>query len=155
MSENIREERLLAESMSHFVLTNYSNTKEKQYSNPIKLQSPYPTNDSVTIVTRSLEGIRKIYRKGYRYKKAGVILYGLSKANQKRGLLDNDRENSDAIMSTLDRINHRYGSSTIRLASEGITKTGRMKREKESHCYTTRVDELVQVKSKSKERLII
>ena len=147
VAEKIREERLVAESMSIFVLTNYFNRKEKQYSNSIKLQLPYPTNDSLKIVKRSLEGIRKIYRKGYRYKKAGVILYGLSNANQTRGLLDNDRENSDAIMSTLDRINHRYGSSTIRLASEGITKTWRMKREKVSPCYTTRFDELVKVKS--------
>ena len=147
VAEKIREERLVAESMSVFVLTNYFNRKEKQYSNSIKLQLPYPTNDSVKIVKRSLEGIRKIYRKGYRYKKAGVILYGLSNANQTRGLLDNDRENSDAIMSTLDRINHRYGSSTIRLASEGITKSWRMKREKVSPCYTTRFDELVKVKS--------
>ena len=147
VAEKIREERLVAESMSVFVLTNYFNRKEKQYSNSIKLQLPYPTNDSIKIVKRSLEGIRKIYRKGYRYKKAGVILYGLSNANQTRGLLDNDRENSDAIMSTLDRINHRYGSSTIRLASEGITKSWRMKREKVSPCYTTRFDELVKVKS--------
>ena len=147
VAEKIREERLVAESMSVFVLTNYFNRKEKQYSNSIKLQLPYPTNDSVKIVKRSLEGIRKIYRKGYRYKKAGVILYGLTNANKTRGLLDNDRENSDAIMSTLDRINHRYGSSTIRLASEGITKSWRMKREKVSPCYTTRFDELVKVKS--------
>ena len=147
VAEKIREERLVAESMSVFVLTNYFNRKEKQYSNSIKLQLPYPTNDSIKIVKRSLEGIRKIYRKGYRYKKAGVILYGLTNANQTRGLLDNDRENSDAIMSTLDRINHRYGSSTIRLASEGITKSWRMKREKVSPCYTTRFDELVKVKS--------
>ena len=147
VAEKIREERLVAESMSIFVLTNYFNRKEKQYSNSIKLQLPYPTNDSVKIVKRSLEGIRKIYRKGYRYKKAGIILYGLTKANKTRGLLDNDRKNSDAIMSTLDRINHRYGSSTIRLASEGITKSWRMKREKVSPCYTTRFDELVKVKS--------
>ena len=147
VAEKIREERLVAESMSVFVLTNYFNRKEKQYSNSIKLQLPYPTNDSIKIVKRSLEGIRKIYRKGYRYKKAGVILYGLTNASQTRGLLDNDRENSDAIMSTLDRINHRYGSSTIRLASEGITKSWRMKREKVSPCYTTRFDELVKVKS--------
>ena len=147
VAEKIREERLVAESMSVFVLTNYFNRKEKQYSNSIKLQLPYPTNDSIKIVKRSLEGIRKIYRKGYRYKKAGVILYGLTNANKTRGLLDNDRENSDVIMSTLDRINHRYGSSTIRLASEGITKSWRMKREKVSPCYTTRFNELVKVKS--------
>ena len=135
-----------AESMSIIVLTNYFNRKEKQYSNSIKLQLPYPTNNSIKIVKRALEGIKKIYRQGYRYKKAGVILYGLTKAKQTRGLLDYDREISDSIMNTLDRINERYGSSTIRLASEGVEKSWRMRRESVSPCYTTRFDDLVEAK---------
>ncbi len=147
VAEKIREEGLMAESMSVFVLTNYFNRKEKQYSNSIKLQLPFPTNNSIKIVKRVLQGIRKIYREGYRYKKAGVILYGLSKSSQVKGLLDYDRESSDAIMSTMDRINGRYGSSVIRLASEGIEKSWRMKREKVSPCYTTNFDDLVKVKT--------
>ena len=146
VAEKIREEGLVAESMSIFVLTNYFNRKEKQYSNSIKLQLPYPTNNSIKIVKRALEGIKKIYREGYRYKKAGVILYGLTKAKQTRGLLDYDRESSDLIMSTLDRINERYGSSTIRLASEGVDKSWNMRRESISPCYTTRFDDLVEAK---------
>ena len=66
VSEKIREEGLVAESMSVFVLTNHFNRKEKQYSNSIKLQLPFPTNNSIKIVKRTLEGIRKIYREGYR-----------------------------------------------------------------------------------------
>ncbi len=147
VTEKIREEGLVAESMSVFLLTNYFNKKEKQYSNSVKLQLPYPTNNSIKIVRRALEGLRKIYRKGYRYKKAGVILYGLARANQKRGLLDYDRESSDSIMNTMDRINERYGSSTIRLASEGIEKSWRMRRESVSPCYTTNFDDLVEVKT--------
>ena len=146
VAEKIREEGLVAESMSIFVLTNYFNRKEKQYSNSIKLQLPYPTNNSIKIVKRALEGIKKIYREGYRYKKAGVILYGLTKAKQTRGLLDYDRESSDSIMNTLDRINERYGSSTIRLASEGVDKSWSMRRESVSPCYTTRFDDLVEAK---------
>ena len=146
VAKKIREEGLVAESMSIFVLTNYFNRKEKQYSNSVKLQLPYPTNNSIKIVKRALEGIRKIYREGYRYKKAGVILYGLTKAKQTRGLLDYDRENSDSIMNTLDRINERYGSSTIRLASEGVDKSWSMRRESVSPCYTTRFDDLVEAK---------
>ena len=147
VAEKIREEGLMAESMSVFVLTNYFNRKEKQYSNSIKLQLPFPTNNSIKIVKRALQGIRKIYREGYRYKKAGVILYGLSKSSQVKGLLDYDRESSDAIMNTMDRINGRYGSSVIRLASEGVEKSWRMKREKVSPCYTTNFDDLVEVKT--------
>ena len=147
VAEKIREEGLVAESMNVFILTNYFNRKEKQYSNSIKLQLPYPTNNSIKIVKRALEGIRKIYREGYRYKKAGVILYGLSRASQTKGLLDYDRESSESIMNTMDRINRRYGSSAIRLASEGIKKSWRMKRESVSPCYTTSFDDLVEVKT--------
>ena len=45
--------------MSIFVLTNHFNRREKQYSNSIKLQLPYPTNNSIKIVKRALDGVRK------------------------------------------------------------------------------------------------
>ena len=147
VSEKIREEGLVAESMSVFVLTNHFNRREKQYSNSIKLHLPYPTNNSIKIVKRALEGIRKIYQSGYRYKKAGVILYGLTRHNVTRGLLDYDRDISDQIMNTMDKVNNRYGSSTLKIASEGIEKIWKMKRENVSPCYTTRFDDIVVVKS--------
>ena len=147
VSEKIREEGLVAESMSVFVLTNHFNRREKQYSNSIKLHLPYPTNNSIKIVKRALEGIRKIYRSGYRYKKAGVILYGLTRHNLTRGLLDYDRDISDKIMNTIDEVNNRYGSSTLKIASEGIERIWKMKRENVSPCYTTRFDDIAVVKS--------
>ena len=147
VSEKIREEGLVAESMSVFVLTNHFNRREKQYSNSIKLQLPFPTNNSIHIVKRALEGVRKIYRPGYRYKKAGVILYGLTRHNLTKGLLDYDREISDSMMEVMDKINNRYGSATLKIASEGIEKMWRTKRENVSPCYTTRFSELAEVKS--------
>ena len=145
VAEKIREEKLVSESMNVFLLTNHFNKREKQYSNSIKLQLSFPTNDSIKIVKRALEGIRQIYRSGYRYKKAGIILYELNRASEIRGLLDVDRDKSDFMMKTIDQINYRYGSSTIKLASEGIKKKWSMKREKISSCYTTRFDELLEV----------
>jgi len=56
VAEKIREEDLIAQSMSVFVLTNHFNKKEKQYSNSIKLQLDYPTSDSKLIVKRAVEG---------------------------------------------------------------------------------------------------
>ena len=107
--------------------------------------NPNQSGNCIKIVKKSLEGIRKIYRSNYRYKKAGVILYGLSKHGVTQGLLDYDREVSDRMMQTIDTINNRYGSSTLKIASEGIKKTWKMRRENVSQCYTTRFDELVEV----------
>jgi len=145
VAEKIREEKLVAQSMSIFVLTNHFNKKEKQYSNSIRLQLSFPTNDSIKIVKRALEGVRQIYRSGYRYKKTGIILHELNKASKIKGLFDVDRNQSDSIMKTIDQINYRYGDSTIKLASEGIEKRWSMRRENVSPCYTTRFEELLEV----------
>ena len=146
-AEKIRAEDLIAQSMSVFVLTNHFNKKEKQYSNSIKLQLDYPTSDSKLIVKRAVEGVKRIYKNGYRYKKAGIILYELHNSSSVRGLLDYDRPRSDSLMKSLDEINYRYGSSTLRLAAEGIKKGWQMRREKVSPSYTTSFNQLMIVKS--------
>jgi len=147
VAEKIREEGLIAQSMSIFVLTNHFNKKEKQYSSSIKLQFDYPTSDSKLIVKRAVEGIKRIYKEGYRYKKAGIILYELHSSSSVRGLLDYDKPRTDSLMRSLDEINYRYGSATLRLAAEGIRRSWHMRREKVSPCYTTSFDQLMIVKS--------
>ena len=147
VAEKIREEGLIAQSMSIFVLTNHFNKKEKQYSSSIKLQLDYPTSDSKLIVERAVEGIKRIYKEGYRYKKAGIILYELHSSSSVRGLLDYDKPRTDSLMRSLDEINYRYGSATLRLAAEGIRRSWHMRREKVSPCYTTSFDQLMIVKS--------
>ncbi len=146
VSEKIREEGLVAELMSVFVLTNHFNKKESQYSNSIKLHLDYPTNNTTLIVKKAIEGIRKIYKKGYRYKKAGIILYELNDSLSVRGLLDYDRLRSDSLMKTLDQINYRYGDSTLKIAAEGLTKNWKMRRSKKSPHYTTSFQDLIRVK---------
>ena len=147
VAEKIREENLISQLMCVFVLTNHFNKKEKQYSNSIRLQLDFPTNNTSLIVKKAVEGIRKIYKSGYRYKKAGIILYELHDASSVRGLLDYNRDQSELLMKSLDEINFRYGSSTLKLAAEGMEKKWSMKRKKISPCYTTRFDELMIVKS--------
>ena len=147
VAEKIREEGLIAHYMSVFVLTNYFNKREKQYSNSIKLQLDYPTNNSLLIVKKAIEGIERIYKKGYRYKKAGIILYELNDSLSMRGLFDYDRKKSDSLMKTLDAINYRYGNSTLKIAAEGVDKRWKMQRKKISPCYTTRFNEIMIVRS--------
>ena len=147
VAEKIREEGLITQSMSIFVLTNHFNKKEKQYSSSIKLQLDYPTSDSKLIVKRAVEGIKRIYKEGYRYKKAGIILYELHSSSSVRGLLDYDKPRTDSLMRSLDEINYRYGSTTLRLAAEGVRRSWHMRREKVSPCYTTSFDQLMIVKS--------
>ncbi len=107
-----------------------------------------PTDDTRRIVRAALWGLRRIYRPGLAYQKAGIMLVELLPSGQKQaGLfhaaMGQDESRSKRLMSTLDRINQRMGNGTIRLASEGIEQNWKVKAGRKSPCYTTRWDELV------------
>ena len=145
-AEKIREDNLVTNVMSVFLLTNHFNKRELQYSNSTKIQFDYPTNDTILIVKKALQGLERIYRKGYKYKKAGVIMLNLTTTSNILGLFELDRAKSYSLMKSFDSINTRYGSSTIHTAAEGIDRAWSVKKQKISPCYTTRFNELLKVR---------
>jgi DNA polymerase V len=88
---------------------------------------------------RSTPGIHAIYRGGYLYKKAGVLLTGLVPAGQTQtDLFDyKDRGKSRQLMSALDSINDRWGAGTLQYASNGISKAWKTQFHRRSPAYTT------------------
>ena len=91
---------------------------------------------------------RKIYRRGYKYQKAGVGLFDLSVPNQYRqldlfGTLSVTDTKSSKLMSVMDQINSRMGRGTLKIASEGFNQPWKMKQGNKSPSYTTNWDELI------------
>ena len=144
-AEKLREDNLTTSVMSVFLLTNHFNKKDLQYSNSAKVQFDYPTNDTIIIVKKALQGLERIYRKGYRYKKAGVIMLNLSSSSNIRGLFELNKMKSDSLMRSFDLINIRYGGSTIHTAAEGTGRLWSVKKQKISPNYTTRFSDLLKV----------
>jgi DNA polymerase V len=92
--------------------------------------------------------LRKIYRPGVYYQKAGVMLMDLvTDRSQQRDLLGYSVSDTKAstLMSTLDRVNQKYGKGTVRLASERYEKRWVMRREFKSPNYTGDWSELPKV----------
>ena len=91
----------------------------------------------------------RIFRKGYSYHKAGVMLSGLLPRGKVQANLWEKKgagsERRRKLMQALDRVNARMGAGTVAFAAEGIHKVWRMKSERRSKRYTTRWDELVKV----------
>jgi DNA polymerase V len=85
---------------------------------------PIVTDSTADLIGSALQSIRAIYRDGYHYKKAGVMLTGLVPANQTQADLfdDQDRRKSQRLMSALDAVNDRWGAGTLHYASSGFTK---------------------------------
>jgi DNA polymerase V len=89
--------------------------------------------------------LRKIYRSGYRYQKARIMLAGLVSINDRQcDLFSLAEENkSGKLMEVMDRINVRMGNGTLKLASEGFRQPWKMKQANRSPSYTTNWDELI------------
>jgi DNA polymerase V len=110
-----------------------------QYSNTLTLKLPIVTDSTADLIGSALQGIRVIYRDGYHYKKAGVMLTGLVPVSQTQAdLFDNqDRGRSKRLMSALDAVNDRWGTGTLHYASSGFTKAWKTQFHRRSPAYTT------------------
>jgi len=123
VAEKLRREGLAAAVLTVCLTTN--EFKEgPQYSNTLTRKLPIVTDSTADLIGSALQSIRAIYRDGYYYKKAGVMLTGLVPANQTQADLfdDQDRRKSQRLMSALDAVNDRWGGGTLQYASSGFTK---------------------------------
>jgi DNA polymerase V len=138
VAEKLRRERLAATVLTVCLTTN--EFKEgPQYSNTLTLKLPIVTDSTADLIRSALEGIRVIYRDGFLYKKAGVMLAGLVPANQTQtDLFDpQDRKKSKRLTTALDAVNDRWGAGTLQYASSGINKIWQTQFHRRSPAYTT------------------
>jgi DNA polymerase V len=115
-----------------------------QYFPSIVVNLPRETNYTPDIIKATVAGIRKVYRKGYKYRKGGVMLMGLtSTSNRQYDLLSTRTEpKQESLMQSLDRLNKRYGANTIFYAATGVKRQWQMMRKLKSPHYTTSWSEL-------------
>jgi DNA polymerase V len=143
-AEKIRRERLAAGALAVFVSTGRSGGGP-QYSNSAVIALPVATNYTPELIGSARRGVERIYRAGFRYKKAGVMLLGLvPESPAQGGMFDRvDRERAGRLMSAVDEINARMGRDTVRFAGSGLRRGWRMLSGHRSPRYTTRWDELL------------
>jgi len=146
-AEKLRLHRRVAGMLSVFVAT--SRFLEKPYANLATVPLYPPTDDTTRLIHAALAALRLIFREGFKYQKAGVMLTGLE---PRAGLTESlfvqyDRDRSARLMAAVDGVNHRLGPDTLRFAAAGFARPWHMRREHASPCYTTRWDELPTVKA--------
>ena len=135
-SEKIRSESLNAKSITIFIRTSPFQSRFGYYSNSKTIDFPIATDNSIEIVKAAIEGLESIFKNGYRYQKAGIILTGLSNSNEGENLFSSEKDKKIGnLMRSIDKTNYRYGRSTLSLASAGIHKKWNMRRE-----YSSKID---------------
>jgi DNA polymerase V len=120
---------------------------EAYQSMSIVMQLPYPTDSSLIISKHAIEGVKRIYKKGINYKKAGVILMGLVPKNQRQlNLFIEENSKHKPLMQAIDTINNKYDTYKIRLGNQDLKRTWKMRQERLSPRYTTNINDIITVK---------
>ncbi|MBL8004739.1 MAG: Y-family DNA polymerase [Candidatus Kapabacteria bacterium] len=148
-AEKLRKQGSLALYLSVFVRTNIFNKFQAQYSGGTTVALPIATAYTPALVAAARTGIHRIYREGYSYKKAGIVLSGIlpDSIHQQAIFHKVNYDKEGGSMKAMDSVNAKYGKGTLRVGAIGTRKVWHPKLEKRSKLYTTRYEDMLVVKA--------
>lgn len=140
--EKLRRQNCVAGSIQVYVRTNPFKPDEPQYNNGVTVKLLHPTNNTFRLAEAALYGLKKIFKLGYAYKKAGIMLTDLCPEHQVpvdlfSGFDLPETQKAKTLMATLDEINAKMGRGTVRSAGEGLRKAWAMRSDNKSQAFTT------------------
>ena len=146
-AEKIRADDQIAKTITVFIRTSPFDKNRRYYSNSKTIDLAIPTSNSLELIKNAVKALTDIYKYGYAYQKAGIILSGLKDANQNdQNLLTPLLENkSKKLMKAIDYTNTKYGRYAISIAQAGLSKGWKMRREHSSKIDTASFDSLPKI----------
>ena len=147
-AEKLRKQNSVCGEIVVFILTNRHKDNIPQHYESRLLKLSVLTDSTLELTKYASGLLRQIYRKGYAYKRAGVILSDIcSKTGTQRDMFDaTDRDKHDRLMKAVDGLNAAYGKPKIVTAAEGFERF-RMNRQHLSSKPTTDWSQIIRVKS--------
>ncbi|MDT0676601.1 Y-family DNA polymerase [Autumnicola musiva] len=144
----LRKQQSCCSMIYVFLHTNPHRQDLKQYRCNIAVKLASPANSTIEITKAALSGLAKIFRQGYEYKKAGIILMGLIPESQRQlSLFSTVNSKHEQLMKTIDHLNRNL-SDKVKFAGQDLGRTWKARQEKLSPRYTTRLEEILLVHAK-------
>ncbi|KPQ24657.1 DNA polymerase V [Halomonas sp. HL-93] len=150
--EKLRKQGSVTSAVMVFIRTNPFRNDLPQYTNRVVISLERPTDDNREITAAAVQGLRQLWRKGYAYQKAGLMLLDLSpKANRQLTLAETpqteaDAKRSERLMATVDKLNRELGRGTIQMGLPRKGNAWALRSERRTPRYTTQWNELLAVK---------
>lgn len=146
-AEKLRSQNSICGYISVWIETNRFKPKDPQYNNSIGCKLPEPTAFTPMLIKYALHLLKRIYRDGYGYKKAGVVLMDIMPDGeaQLNLFVKFDYTKHKNLMQAMDNINARWGSETVRSVASGYERQWGMKRAILSRRCTTNWEEILVV----------
>lgn len=144
----LRAQNSIAGLLQVFIMTDRFREDRPQYNPTVAIPLPVATADSMKIAGYAIQGLQRIFKEGYQYKKAGVILGDIGPEHIIQTDLFADQEDvaSASVMATMDEINAKYGRGTLKLSNDGARNAWGMRADNKSPHYTTNWDEIATCK---------
>lgn len=143
-AEKLRNQNSCCNSLMVFIRTNQHRDNLAQYNRNIVVKLPYSTNSSIELTKFAIQALKRIYKDGYAYKKAGVVVQDLAQADSlQQSLFENRDERHIPLMKAIDKLNVRFGQQKIRLAAQDLKRVWKMKQERLSPRYTTDLNDVI------------
>lgn len=145
-AEKLRKQGSCCNAISVFVHTNRFRKDLPQYARSIVVQLPYASNSNMELAKYANIALERIFKPGYHYKKAGVIVLDFTPENETQlTMFGNSNPKHAAIMQTLDKLNAAYGRQKVKLAAQDLKRMWVMKQEKLSPRYTTSLKDIITI----------
>lgn len=145
-AEKLRNQKSTCSIVTVFIYTNRFNEKQEQYFKSINVVIPFPTNSGIEISKYAKKGLDQIFKAGYHYKKAGVIVGAIAPEGDKQfNLFEDEPVHHRKAMNVMDKLNFKYGSKKLKLGSQALDKTWKMRQDLLSPNYTTKLNEILVV----------
>ncbi len=143
--EKMRKNNLAANAITVFISTDRFRPVPEPYSNSATYSSTYPTDSNQEIQEWTTKTLERIFKQGFEYRKAGIILSGLvPNENLTKRMFDDEKfERQHKLMKAIDEINQKFGKDTVRFGSVKTEGNWKMKQTRKSQCYTTNWNELL------------
>ena len=116
-----------------------------QYSKGTSIQIPFDTSSTPVITKAVISALKRIYREGYHYKKAGIIVMGTPDTQKQLSFFYNEDPRHKVLMQTIDRLN-RNCFDQVKFGAQDLKKVWKMQQNHLSKRYTTRLNEIIEVK---------
>ncbi len=145
-AEKLRRQNSHCNMVMVFVHTNGFRKDQPQYSRNIVIKTDFPTNSTIELNHYAQIGLNQIFKEGYHYKKAGVIVMGLTPNNETQlSLFSASNPKHQPLMSVVDKLNKSIGQTKVRFASQSMGRQWKMKQEKLSASFTTKLKDVIQI----------
>ena len=138
-------------SSCHTIIVMLSSDRHKKYLEQhhasTKVNLSYPTDSSLIISNNAIKAVTSIYKKGVKYKRAGVIVTGLVPTNNHQlYLFEHENPKHKPLMSVIDNMNKKYKGYKIKLGNQDLERTWKMHQERLSPRHTTDINDIIKIK---------